>query len=321
MNLYKYFAKNFGCRIVDAGLRVPDDVVRLLDLPQFETAFFVTFQVNEDQLLLSPEAQTIGIDPLIAQRSQSTGKDSGYRCGLHYRWLKVLFWVQRFRHRAARSPMDCERSGPSTWDGALPFLQTSGLRLSREKGPTPKTHLQGLLLSFSCPKDGIHPSRSLGRRLLLQVAVEIRGDAQLGVPEQHRHFHELDAFSDEQARRGVAEDHDTGRTASRRPPGGRAASVARSGLQPCLPTCPPILPAVRREHEPCVLPTSPPPSVVPRAALFDGRGAASRQTCGSASVRRLFSVLSSWRTSRLPTFWSCCLTRSSPVVKLDIIPA
>jgi hypothetical protein len=37
LNLYKYFAKSFGCRLVDAGQTVPREVVRLLGQSTFRT--------------------------------------------------------------------------------------------------------------------------------------------------------------------------------------------------------------------------------------------------------------------------------------------
>lgn len=44
-----------------------------------------------------------------------------------------------------------------------------------------------------------------GRGLLLEVAIEICGDAQLRMPEQHRDFHEFDAGRDQQRRGGMSE--------------------------------------------------------------------------------------------------------------------
>jgi Fe-S-cluster-containing dehydrogenase component len=42
-------------------------------------------------------------------------------------------------------------------------------------------------------------ARGRRRRLLLQVAVQIGRHAQFGMPEQHRHFNQLDACSDQQS--------------------------------------------------------------------------------------------------------------------------
>lgn len=54
-NLYKYFAKSFGCRIAEDGLRVPKDVVNLLGLPSFYTGLRLSLSVNEDTLSLAKE--------------------------------------------------------------------------------------------------------------------------------------------------------------------------------------------------------------------------------------------------------------------------
>jgi hypothetical protein len=51
-NLFKYFVKSLGCRIADAGLSVPRDLVLLFDFPVFCTALKITFAVNEDMALL-----------------------------------------------------------------------------------------------------------------------------------------------------------------------------------------------------------------------------------------------------------------------------
>lgn len=45
-NLYKYFAKSFGCRLAEAGQAVPADIVELLNKDQFQTALRITFSVN-----------------------------------------------------------------------------------------------------------------------------------------------------------------------------------------------------------------------------------------------------------------------------------
>ena len=51
-DLYKYFAKSFGCRLVDAGIPVPKDVVGILGKERFQTGLRLTMAVNEDILLM-----------------------------------------------------------------------------------------------------------------------------------------------------------------------------------------------------------------------------------------------------------------------------
>ncbi len=52
LNLYKYFAKSFGCRLVDAGAPVPDDVIGLFALNRLQTHLRLSMAVNEDVLLM-----------------------------------------------------------------------------------------------------------------------------------------------------------------------------------------------------------------------------------------------------------------------------
>ena len=52
LNVFKYFVKSLGCRLVDAGEEVPRDLVTLLRLERFMTKLVITFCVNEDLLLL-----------------------------------------------------------------------------------------------------------------------------------------------------------------------------------------------------------------------------------------------------------------------------
>ncbi len=51
-DLFKYLVKSLGCRIVDANLSVPLDLIHLFDSPLFTTALKITFAINEDMALL-----------------------------------------------------------------------------------------------------------------------------------------------------------------------------------------------------------------------------------------------------------------------------
>ena len=95
-HLFKYFAKSFGCRLDEVGRAVPPDVVELLGKDSFATVLYVTFQVNEDQLLLDEAHQGIGTLPLITYKKRSTGQEVGYQCGNYYRWLTVMYWYNHF---------------------------------------------------------------------------------------------------------------------------------------------------------------------------------------------------------------------------------
>ncbi|MFZ4789493.1 MAG: hypothetical protein ACOYMW_01055 [Candidatus Competibacteraceae bacterium] len=92
-NLFKYFVKCFGCRIDGIGRLVPFDIINLIRRETFDTALHVTFQVNEDMLLLKKEDQSIGTFPMIGEPENHLITDLGqYYCGHFYRWLKIIYW-------------------------------------------------------------------------------------------------------------------------------------------------------------------------------------------------------------------------------------
>jgi hypothetical protein len=95
-NLFKFFAKCFGCRLDEADRAVPHDVLGLLGNDSFKTELYVTFQVNEDQLLLDAEDQAIGTQALFAHKKGSTGDEVGFHCGNHYGWLTIMYWYNHF---------------------------------------------------------------------------------------------------------------------------------------------------------------------------------------------------------------------------------
>ncbi len=95
-DLFKFFAKCFGCWLDEAGRAVPADIIELLGKDDFKTEFYITFQVNEDQLLLDAADQAIGTQPLVAHKKPSTGEEIGFQCGNHYRWLTIMYWYNHF---------------------------------------------------------------------------------------------------------------------------------------------------------------------------------------------------------------------------------
>jgi len=95
-DLFKYFAKCFGCRLDESGRDVPCDVVDLLGEESFQTALYVTYFVNEDQLLLPASAQAIGTAGLYAHQDRQSGEDIGHQCGHHYRWPCFMYWYSHF---------------------------------------------------------------------------------------------------------------------------------------------------------------------------------------------------------------------------------
>jgi len=95
-DLYKYFAKSFGCRLVEAGTAVPADIVQLLGQPTFRTRLRITFSVDEDVLtMLPPDVQKnfIGKGDLVqwADR-QNRSQVTGYTFHEHVSWFTTNYW-------------------------------------------------------------------------------------------------------------------------------------------------------------------------------------------------------------------------------------
>jgi hypothetical protein len=90
-NLYKYFAKSFGCRLVNDGFNVPADVAQLINLEGFSTGLRITLAVNEDMMGLS-EDRRMGL-----YKGDLFGHDLEtdtpvYIWNEGYRWLKIFYW-------------------------------------------------------------------------------------------------------------------------------------------------------------------------------------------------------------------------------------
>lgn len=94
-DLYKYFAKSFGCRLVDAGGDVPPDVVVLLGKNSFRTALRLTVAVNEDVLLMPPQDRNgfIGKGDLLAWAPRQTPSlPDSFTWDEYVSWLTVCYW-------------------------------------------------------------------------------------------------------------------------------------------------------------------------------------------------------------------------------------
>ncbi len=135
-DLFKFFAKCFGCRVDEAGLAVPQDVIDLLGQDAFDTQLYVTFAVNEEQLARKPEDQAIGTQALLDYRSRSTGELQGYECGIHYRWLLMMLWYNHFPLEPLGASWVANSKflylgwyePPSVEEGADPLARLGGLR-------------------------------------------------------------------------------------------------------------------------------------------------------------------------------------------------
>lgn len=91
LQLFRYFAKAFGCRLADAGRDVPRDVRDLLFVAPFQTALWVCLAVDEDELRKSDKhAPTLRIGNIITNEpNRSFAK---YTASCWYKWLLVSFW-------------------------------------------------------------------------------------------------------------------------------------------------------------------------------------------------------------------------------------
>jgi hypothetical protein len=98
-DLYKYFAKSFGCKLVSAGCRVPRDVVELLWKDSFKTMLRLSLAVNEDVLILPSMDRDgfIGKGGLIGWAARDTPTEyTSFTWNEHVSWLTVCYWYDVF---------------------------------------------------------------------------------------------------------------------------------------------------------------------------------------------------------------------------------
>lgn len=97
-NLFKYFAKSFGCRLVEAGYKVPEDIIKLFDLNYFKTGLCLTFAINEGILLFQSNIEDgfIGKGDLTVILNRYDDSDiRGYFWNEHVSWFTVFYWYGR----------------------------------------------------------------------------------------------------------------------------------------------------------------------------------------------------------------------------------
>ncbi len=99
IDLYKYFVKSFGCRLVAAGAAIPTDVVELIGKDRFRTALRLTMAVNED-ILLMPSKDRDGFigkgELLVWAPPQSRDKPDGFTWNEPVSRLTIYYWYNRF---------------------------------------------------------------------------------------------------------------------------------------------------------------------------------------------------------------------------------
>lgn len=97
-DLYKYFAKSFGCRLVDADAHVPDDIVELLGKTHFQTGLRISISVNEDILLMPSKHRNgfIGKGDLLAWApKEEPNTPNSFTWSEHISWLTICYWYNR----------------------------------------------------------------------------------------------------------------------------------------------------------------------------------------------------------------------------------
>jgi hypothetical protein len=87
-DLFKYFVKSFGCRLVDVDKMVPRDSVELLGLNSFRTALKLSFAVNEDVLLM-PHDEGAGF---LAKGDLYSTTAKGYLWCESVSWFRIHYW-------------------------------------------------------------------------------------------------------------------------------------------------------------------------------------------------------------------------------------
>jgi len=107
-NLFKYFAKSFGCRIASSGYPVPTDVRILMHLTYFRTNLSITFSVNEDTILLMPSSDKDGFigkgDLNVIVNKYKPDQVKGYYWSEHVSWFTIFYWYKRWPDGNLGSP-------------------------------------------------------------------------------------------------------------------------------------------------------------------------------------------------------------------------
>lgn len=94
-NLYKYFAKSFGCRLVDSGWDAPIDVAELLGQKSFRTALRITMAVDE-RMILAPQSHRDGFFGKDAVRTflwdRNIDESRAFTWNESISWLTIFYW-------------------------------------------------------------------------------------------------------------------------------------------------------------------------------------------------------------------------------------
>lgn len=97
VNLYKYFVKSFGTRLVHYNKPIPADMIGLFDKKIFQTALRITFAVNENILKMCIDKNIqggIGNGSIQVNQSYIDGSNDilYYLYCEHYDWLDIYYY-------------------------------------------------------------------------------------------------------------------------------------------------------------------------------------------------------------------------------------
>lgn len=136
-NLYKYFAKSFGCKLVEENYKVPTDVKELLSKENFQTGLRISFAVNEDMLTL-PEGYRIGLSKgglFSVPHNEDVWTFIWHET---FEWLNVFYWYNFLVEQELGYP----------WVADSQYLHLGSYSLS-----TPEWH--STLIQMKCNQDKI----------------------------------------------------------------------------------------------------------------------------------------------------------------------
>lgn len=90
LNLFRYFAKIFGCYLDMRGIPVPPDVVEIFHKQAFLTKFTVRFLISHDLKLLTA-AHSVQLSLDGKPEIYVDGKNNAYVCTHNYKWLLMIY--------------------------------------------------------------------------------------------------------------------------------------------------------------------------------------------------------------------------------------
>jgi len=97
-NLYKYFVKSFGCRLIEAQQNIPSDLKDLLHLESFTTGLRINFSISKAIFFMPKEIRDGFIEKgdLEIQYSNRDSSPLSYHWMEHVSWLFIHYWYMLY---------------------------------------------------------------------------------------------------------------------------------------------------------------------------------------------------------------------------------